>query len=340
MFVASLLALETGYSQRKFVKHFYLANIRRLQSFTAPLVQDRPTKRDRSIQAYERKLYDLSAETRHHLDGLSIYKVEIRSQVDSIGMRMDRAERDIEYMENRSPSQSYIETDDRILEQQVKDAQQEIVRTFALLDCGAVPTSAKSLKVVKRAGDMQGAWLRDPGKGSAYFFGGTRNSTVVEFASLQAFTETNRSETPGAVHIRNRTVSDTVLLRGAGRLPAFSLAPQTFIRLAVDELGVWAVRADPDFGGNLAVAKLDRTNLAAEHTWDTPCKGYSGRSSVRCLFDIQDTIRSGETPPLFFPKRYTSHPSMHYHPKDKEIYAWDDGYQTIYKVELEVGIKL
>ncbi|KPP75998.1 hypothetical protein Z043_104706 [Scleropages formosus] len=121
MFVASLLALETGYSQRS------TQVMVMLQYFDRRIAQleDRPTKRDRSIQAYERKLYDLSAETRHHLDGLSIYKVEIRSQVDSIGMRMDRAERDIEYMENRSPSQSYIETDDRILEQQVKDAQQE-----------------------------------------------------------------------------------------------------------------------------------------------------------------------------------------------------------------------
>lgn len=42
---------------------------------------------------------------------------------------------------------------------------------------------------------------------------------------------------------------------------------------------------------------------------------------------------SSESPVMFFPKRYTSHSSIHYHPGDKQLYAWDDGYQTIYKVE-------
>lgn len=45
------------------------------------------------------------------------------------------------------------------------------------------------------------------------------------------------------------------------------------------------------------------------------------------------SICSHESPVMFFPKRYTSHSSIHYHPGDKQLYAWDDGYQTIYKVE-------
>lgn len=88
---------------------------------------------------------------------------------------------------------------------------------------------------------------------------------------------------------------------------------------------------------------------------------YGGRSTVQCLFDIHDTIHrlvycihkkiitecishlisiflfltmcSDESPVIFFPKRYTSHSSIHYHPGDKQLYAWDDGYQTMYKVE-------
>lgn len=38
---------------------------------------------------------------------------------------------------------------------------------------------------------------------------------------------------------------------------------------------------------------------------------------------------------MFFPKRYTSHSSIHYHPGEKQLYAWDDGYQTVYKVETQ-----
>ncbi|KAL4641979.1 olfactomedin-like protein 1 [Arapaima gigas] len=384
MLVASFLALETGLSHRS------TQDMSMLQYYDRRIahLEDRLTKYDQTIQAYEQKLYDLSKEMRSHMDRLNVYKLELRNQVDSIAMRMDRAERDIEYLENNSPSQPHVDIDDRILERQVKDALQETRRKLNLkTDCSAIMTSVKSLKIVKKAGDVQGAWLRDPSKGSTkvYFFSGTSNSTMLEFTSLQAFTEDNYFQAARKVylpfpwqgtghavnngfvyyhkagtaneivkvHIRNQTASDTMLLQGAGRLPAYSLMPQTFIQLAVDELGLWAIHADPDFGGKLVVTKLDRTRLEVEHTWDTPCKSkdaevaflvcgtlhvvyntpYSGRSSVQCLFDIHDTIHSREMLPIFFPKRYTSHSSMHYHPKDKQIYAWDDGYQTIYKVD-------
>ena len=56
-------------------------------------------------------------------------------------------------------------------------------------------TGVKSLKIVKKAGDVDGSWLKDPTKGSAkiYFFSGTRNSTVLEFPSLKVFTQVNSS---------------------------------------------------------------------------------------------------------------------------------------------------
>ena len=60
------------------------------------------------------------------------------------------------------------------------------------------------------------------------------------------------------VDILNGTVVDSTLLPGAGRLPAYSLNPNTYVDLAVDELGLWAIYADPEYGGNLVIAKLDR----------------------------------------------------------------------------------
>lgn len=94
---------------------------------------------------------------------------------------------------------------------------------------------------------------------------------------------------------------------------------------------------------------------------------YGGRSTIQCLHDIHDTMHrfdertlnqclnryshcfsavqhwfenvsfpsicSEDSPVLFFPKRYTSHSSINYHPGGKQLYAWDDGYQTVYKVE-------
>ena len=156
------------------------------------------------------------------------------------------------------------------------------------------------------------------------------------------------------VFLQNQTVVDSMLLPGAGKLPVYSLTPQTYLALTVDELGLWVLHADPEFGGNLVITKLDKESLAVEHTWDTACQSrdaegafltcgtlnvvynsrYGGRSSVQCLYDIHDTIHHSEDKPLvFFPKRYTSHSSLNYHAKDRQLYAWDDGYQTVYKVE-------
>lgn len=258
-----------------------------------------------------------------------------------------------------------------------------------LPDCSSELVGIKSLKIVKKAGDVNGSWMKDPTKGSAkiYFFSGTRNSTILAYASLKTFTDANSNKKTEVirlpfpwhgtghvvnngfvyyhnadtnneilkVHLSNRTVADRLLLPGAGRMPAYSLSPHTLLDLALDEMGLWSIHADPDFGGNLVISKLDHSSLAVEHSWDTSCNSrdaeaafiicgtlyvvyntdYGGRSSIRCLFDIHDTIYPESIPVLFFPKRYTSHSGLHFHPKDKHLYAWDDGYQTIYKLDIK-----
>lgn len=108
------------------------------------------------------------------------------------------------------------------------------------------------------------------------------------------------------VDLLNATVVDSTLLPGAGRLPVYSLNPNTYLDLAVDELGLWVIHADPEYGGNLVITKLDKgraynpyalteirlvtksglywadvlgtffvspsASLAVEYTWDTQCR--------------------------------------------------------------------
>ncbi|XP_023671875.1 olfactomedin-like protein 3A [Paramormyrops kingsleyae] len=384
LLAAVLLSLQIGHAQRTTQEMVMMQYFdRRLSE-----LEDRVNRCDQSVQTYEQKLYDISKHLRGHLDGLGVFKAEMKSLIDSVVMRVERTERDIEYMEQQSPLQPCVDVDEAVLEEQVKEAHRETKSKLEQkTDCDVVIKGVKSLKILKRAGEAQGSWMKDPSKGSSkvYFFSGTRNSTFLEFSNLQAFTKQN--STQGAlmvqlpfpwqgtghavyhgfvyyhkagtvneivkVHIRNGTFSDNMLLPGAGRLPTYSLTPQTIIDLAVDELGLWAIHADPDFGGNLVITKLDRSSLAVEHTWDTECKSRDaeasflicgtlhvvynsrsgGRSSVQCMYDIHDTFHSPESPVFFFPKRYSSHSSMRYHPKDKQLYSWDDGYQTIYKVQ-------
>ncbi|XP_026168326.1 olfactomedin-like protein 1 isoform X2 [Mastacembelus armatus] len=322
---------------------------------------------------------------------LSVVRSEVKSQVDSVSVRVDRMERELEYLENKIPTQSNIEMEEALLEQQIKALELDQLKKKAKLkvenDCSTSLTQIKSLKIVKRAGDTYGSWFKDPSERSAkvYLLSGIRNNTLLEYVSLQSFTERitttpakeiqlpfywqgtghvvyngflyyHKADTPNQilkVELLNGTVVDSTLLPGAGRLPVYSLNPNTYMDLAVDELGLWVIHADPEYSGNLVITKLDKGTLAVEYTWDTQCRSrdaegaflicgtlyvvyntrYGGRSTIQCLYDIHDTIHSDGSPVMFFPKRYTSHSSIHYHPGDKQLYAWDDGYQTIYKVE-------
>ncbi|XP_069571303.1 olfactomedin-like protein 3 [Brachyistius frenatus] len=342
-------------------------------------------------QSVTQKSYDLSSEIRGYLSTLSVVRSEVKSQVDGVSARVDRVERELEYLENKIPTQSDIEMEEALLEQQIKAAELDQLKKKAKIkvenDCSTALSQIKSLKIVKKAGDTYGSWFKDPSEGSekVYLLSGIRNDTVLEYVSLQSFTERtfappekvvrlplhwqgtghvvyngflycHKADTPNQilkVDLLNGTVVDSTLVPGAGRLPVYSLNPNTYLDLAVDELGLWVIHADPEYGGNLVITKLDKGTLAVEYTWDTQCRSrdaegaflicgtlyvvyntrYGGRSTVQCLYDIHDTIHSGESPVIFFPKRYTSHSSIHYHPGDKQLYAWDDGYQTIYKVE-------
>ncbi|XP_034389853.1 olfactomedin-like protein 3A [Cyclopterus lumpus] len=354
-------------------------------------MEERLNQCEQKTVSVTQKTYDLSSEVRRYLSTLSVLRSEVRSQVDSVSVRVDRVERELEYLENKIPAQTDIEIEEALLEQQIKavehDQQQKKAKIRVENDCRTALSQIKSLKIVKKAGDTYGSWFKDPTEGSAkvYLLSGIHNNTLMEYVSLHSFTEStttppvrevqlpshwqgtgqvvyngflyyHKADTPNQilkVDLLNGTMVDSTLLPGAGRLPVYSLNPNTYLDLAVDELGLWVIHADPEYGGNLVITKLDKASLAVEYTWDTRCRSrdaegaflicgtlyvvyntrYGGRSTIQCLYDIHDTIHSDESPVMFFPKRYTSHSSIHYHPGDKQLYAWDDGYQTIYKVE-------
>ncbi|XP_031731523.1 olfactomedin-like protein 3A [Anarrhichthys ocellatus] len=354
-------------------------------------MEERLNQCEQKTVSVTQKTYDLSSEIRGYLSTLSVLRSEVRNQVDSVSVRVERVERELEYLENKIPPQTDIEIEEALLEQQIQAAELDQLQKKAKIkvenDCRTALSQIKSLKIVKKAGDTYGSWFKDPTEGSAkvYLLSGIRNNTVLEYVSLHSFTDRtttspvkvvqlpsdwqgtgqvvyngflyyHKADTPNQilkVDLLNGTIVDSTLLPGAGRLPVYSLNPNTYLDLAVDELGLWVIHADPEYGGNLVITKLDKASLAVEYTWDTQCRSrdaegaflicgtlyvvyntrYGGRSTIQCLYDIHDTIHSEESPVMFFPKRYTSHSSIHYHPVEKQLYAWDDGYQTIYKVE-------
>ncbi|XP_076156467.1 olfactomedin-like protein 3 [Alosa pseudoharengus] len=382
-----LLASNSSHAQR------ITSDLAMMQYFQARLIQleERLIKCDQNIQVYGQKIYDLTNEMHGQVNRIRAHKSEVRVQVENVALRVGRLERDMEYVQTRIPNEPQVDMEEALLDQQLKEARKlrEKAKVNIGTDCGTVLTGVKSMKTVKKTGDVYGAWLRDLTEGSAkvYYFDGTKNDTMLEYTSVKTFRESNSNQNANTiklpfpwqgtghivydgfvyyhqadttnrivkVHLLNRTVSDSILLPGVGHLPAYALSPHTFVHLVVDEIGLWSIYADPDLGGNLVITKLDLGTMHVEHSWDTPCKSqdaeaaflicgtmyvvyntrHGGRSSIRCLHDIHDTILNAESPLLFFPKGYTSHASMQYYPKDKQLFSWDDGYQTIYKLDVK-----
>lgn len=246
----------------------------------------------------------------------------------------------------------------------------------------------KSLKIVKKTMDTDGSWMKDAVSDSpkVYVFIGSRNNTVWEFANIRAFMEDSTKPAPrklilthswqgtGQViykgflffhsqgtpneiikyNLQKRTVEDRMLLfGGAGRALAYQHSPSTYIDLAVDEHGLWAIHSGPGIRSHLVLTKIEPDTLGVEHSWDTPCRSQDAEASfllcgvlyvvyssgghgphrITCVYDPLGTITEENLPNLFFPRRPRSHSMIHYNPRDKQLYAWNDGNQIIYKLQ-------
>lgn len=65
----------------------------------------------------------MSAEMRGQVRNVNVLKSEIQGYVDSLATRVDRVERDVEYLHTKLPDTSSVEISDSLLDQQVKEAQ-------------------------------------------------------------------------------------------------------------------------------------------------------------------------------------------------------------------------
>ncbi|XP_015267198.1 PREDICTED: olfactomedin-like protein 1 [Gekko japonicus] len=351
-------------------------------------IENRLEKCNRDMADYVQEFREFSKRMMSRLEGLNILKAELKNDVDYLLSRVERAQRDIDYFESaKESSNTCVEVDEDLVEQQLMEEEelQKKVKLMLNASCNFMLAGIKSLKVVKKAGDTDGSWLKDPGKNyqKIYFLTGTKNKIVLEFANIRVFTESSKTQstrrvtlpfpwqgTGHAVYngflfyhrhgslnelikfdIQHRNATDRMLLSGVGETPAYGLHPSTKIDLAVDELGLWAIYTEPDTNGKLVITKINPENMTEEHTWDTPCKSQNaeaafmmcgalyvsyntpegGTSRIECIYDTLQTISPHEVPQLHFPKRQTSHSMVHYNPREKQLFAWDNGSQVIYK---------
>uniref|UniRef100_A0A8C8SUT2 Olfactomedin like 1 n=1 Tax=Pelusios castaneus TaxID=367368 RepID=A0A8C8SUT2_9SAUR len=354
-------------------------------------LESRLEKCNQEILDYVQEFRAFSRRMISRLEGLNVYKAEIKNEVEHLLTRVERAQRDIDYFESVRESTACVEVDEDMVEQQLNEEAEEKRKVKLMLNtsCDNMLASIKSLKIVKKTGDTHGSWMTDPGKNhlKIYFLSGFKNNVILEFSNIRSFMEWNnklrarRVNLPflwqGTGHvmyngflfyhrygslneivkynIQRRKITDRMLLPGAGQIPAYELIPATKIDLAIDEQGLWAIHAEPDTSGNLVITKINHTTMAVEHTWDTSCNSKNaeagflicgtlyvvynspsgGTSRIECVYDVLDTINTYEIPVFHFPKRQGSHSVMHYNPKEKQLYAWAEGSQIIYKLQIK-----
>lgn len=85
--------------------------------------QERLISCNQDLQSMNQRMYDMSAEMRGQVRSVNVLKSEIEGYVDSLATRVDRVERDVEYLHTKLPDTSSVEISDSLLDQQVKEAQ-------------------------------------------------------------------------------------------------------------------------------------------------------------------------------------------------------------------------
>ncbi|XP_032622509.1 olfactomedin-like protein 3 [Chelonoidis abingdonii] len=344
---------------------------------------------------YSTELREFKSKVITMLENMEKEQDRLRTEVENTAVRVDRLEREVDYLETQNPVPSCVEVDEKLMENQVSTAKKRKNEKYdKLTDCSDTISQVKAMKILKKFGSSAGLWTKDPVGSSEkiYVFDGSRNDTVYVFPRMREFTlfsatrKAARIKLPypwvGTGHLvygghlyyirqqgtfqvikfslANKTIVDSSVFPAEEQVPVFGLSAFNYIDIAADEEGLWAIYATRENEKNICLAKLDPISLDIEQMWDTPCPRENAesafvicgalyvvyntrlpsRSRVQCVFDVSGAMTPEDAALVYFPKRYGSHSSMKYNPKERQIYAWDDGYQIIYRMEMKKKLEI
>ncbi|XP_074833464.1 olfactomedin-like protein 3 isoform X1 [Carettochelys insculpta] len=344
---------------------------------------------------YSTELREFKNQVITMLENMEKERDRLRTEMENTAVRVDRLEREVDYLETQNPAPPCVEVDEKLMENQVSTAKKRKNEKYdKLTDCSDTISQVKAMKILKKFGSSAGMWTKDPVGSSEkiYVFDGTSNDTVYVFPRMREFTlfsatrKAARIKLPypwvGTGHLvygghlyyirqqgtfqvikfslANKTIVDSSVFPAEEQVPVFGLSAFNYIDVAADEEGLWAIYATRENEKNICLAKLDPVSLDIEQMWDTPCPRENAesafvicgalyvvyntklpsRSRVQCVFDVSGTMTPEDAALVYFPKRYGSHSSMKYNPKERQIYAWDDGYQIIYKMEMKKKLEI
>ncbi|XP_032898222.1 olfactomedin-like protein 3 [Amblyraja radiata] len=273
---------------------------RRLSSF-----EDRIAVWYDQTQRYSSEYREFKNQILALVESLDKEKEEQRSNLEIATSRIERLERELDYLENRNPVPTCLEMEEKLIDQTAERTQEKKKRKHKVAECEEMVFNIKAMKIVKRLESAVGLWTKDLMSDSekVYIFDGVSNDTVYEFTRLKDFTDFTglikgkkiklphswagtghivyrgflyyiRSEPQFQVikfDLKNQTVSDSGMFPAERQIPVYGLSPYNYIDLAADENGLWAIYATRENEKNICLARLDHRTLDIEQMWDTPC---------------------------------------------------------------------
>ncbi|XP_059903570.1 olfactomedin-like protein 3B [Gadus macrocephalus] len=374
-------------------------------------IEDRMVLWHEQSHRYHTEMLNFKKLTAEMVDAVGKEHRYLWQDLGAAGDRVERAERELDYLERATSPRACVDPADKVHEQGVwragtskrtreqveeEEGEWEEVRS-EVSDCVDIISSIRSVKILKRVGGAKGVWLRDPRTSKVYVFNGTAGDTVHRFDSLADLSRSpgveRNSSSGGGGDVRlpsawsgagtavyddylyhvHRQGSDrrelqvvkydllkgvaaaTALFPVADSAPVYALNPETAADLAADEHAVWLLFAAGEDEPNVHLAKMDPDTLDTEQMWDTGCPRANAeaafvacgtvyvvyntrpasRSRVQCVFDVNGVVVGEEAPLLYFPRRFGAHASLKYNADERQLYAWDDGYQILYRLNLK-----
>ncbi|XP_016424489.1 noelin-like isoform X1 [Sinocyclocheilus rhinocerous] len=151
---------------------------------------------------------------------------------------------------------------------------------------------------------------------------------------------------------KTSTISKSQRLDNAGFSNTYHYAwgGHSDIDLMVDEGGLWAIYATNQNAGNIVISKLHPLTLHIIQTWTTNhprrsagesfmicgtlyvTNGYSGGTKV--YYAYQTNSSTYEYIDIVLQNKYSHISMLDYNPRDRALYAWNNGHQVLYNVTL------
>lgn len=134
---------------------------------------------------------------------------------------------------------------------------------------------------------------------------------------------------------------------------SYSRGSRTYIDLNVDEKGMWAVYTTRKNHGYLTISKLDPVTLRVERTWTTNRRKttvsnvffvcgtmytmdtFDSRSPRKRQYAFDTSLEREFYPKIYVPSKYGGTYQLSYNPREKMIFAWDNGHLLTYPVRFQ-----